>query len=132
MADEPVRERIVERPSTTVVERRGSGVGVILGIIVVALIALAAYFLFVQNENRETNAVVGAAEEVGDDWRRESEEFRTEANRKIDENDAEIERLKAKANLKKANARAEYEEDVAELRAKNDRPAREGTGRPSL
>lgn len=66
MADEPTRERIVERPATTVVESRGSGVGVILGIIVIALVALAAYFLFVENESRETDAVVGAAQQVGD------------------------------------------------------------------
>lgn len=66
MADEPIRERVVERPTTTVIERRGSGVGLILGIIVVALIALAAYFLFAENENRETDAVVSAAQSVGD------------------------------------------------------------------
>lgn len=66
MVDEPMRERVVERPTTTIVERRGSGFGVVLGIIVVALIALAAYFLFVENENRETDAVVSAAQSVGD------------------------------------------------------------------
>lgn len=65
MVDEPQREP-VEHSTTTVIERRGSGVGVILGIIVVALIALAAYFFFVENENRETEAVVGAAQSVGD------------------------------------------------------------------
>lgn len=66
MVDEPKRERIIERPTTTVVESRGSGIGVILGIIAVALIALAAYFLFAQNESRETDAVVSAAQSVGD------------------------------------------------------------------
>src|SRR3546814_10662599 len=61
MADERVTERVVERPTTTVVERRGSGWGVVFAIILIAIIAVAAYILLVdnQNETRGTNAVVG-------------------------------------------------------------------------
>src|SRR3546814_13681714 len=68
MADERVTERVVERPPTTVVERRGSGWGVVFAIILIAIVAVAAYILLVdnQNETRETNAVVGAAQSVGD------------------------------------------------------------------
>lgn len=66
MPEEPVTERIVERPTTTIVERSGSGAGVIFAVILAAIIAVAAYFLFVENESRETNAVVGAAQSVGD------------------------------------------------------------------
>lgn len=66
-------------------------------------------------------AAEAAADEAGDDWRRESGEMRTEWNRRIDENDAEIERLKAEAKLKKAEARADYEKEVGELKAKNER-----------
>src|SRR3546814_13756070 len=68
MADERVTERVVERPTTTVVERRGSGWGVVFAIILIAIVAVAAYILLVdnQNETRETNDVVGAAQSVGD------------------------------------------------------------------
>src|SRR3546814_14046896 len=68
MADERVTERVVERPTTTVVERRGSGWGVVFAIILIAIVAVVAYILLVdnQNETRETNAVVGAAQSVGD------------------------------------------------------------------
>lgn len=66
------RERVVERDGggTTVVERRGgSGVGgVIIGIAVLALVAIVAFFLLqmTQNDAMETQAVTGAASSVAE------------------------------------------------------------------
>lgn len=61
-------ERVVERDSgTTYVDRGGSGVGgVIIGIAVLALIAIVAFFLMTQsrNDNLRTSAVTGAASSV--------------------------------------------------------------------
>lgn len=57
------------RTRTTVIERRSSGAGMMIGmIVVIALIAAIAYFLFAQDarEEAETSAVVGAAQQVGD------------------------------------------------------------------
>lgn len=68
MADERVVERTVERePHTTVIERRGSGAGVVIGILVLAAVILLAWFLFSQNRNEatRTEAVSGAAQSVG-------------------------------------------------------------------
>jgi len=65
-----VTERVIERgtPGTTVIERRGGGGGVIMGIIAIALIAAIAFFLFDMNkgETRKDNAVTEAAGKVGD------------------------------------------------------------------
>jgi hypothetical protein len=62
-------ERVVERDSgTTYVDRGGSGVGgVIIGIAVLALVAIVAFFLLTQNRNEQlrTSAVTGAASSVG-------------------------------------------------------------------
>ena len=61
-------ERVVERDSgTTYVDRGGSGVGgVIIGIAVLALVAIVAFFLLTQsrNDNLRTSAVTGAASSV--------------------------------------------------------------------
>ena len=69
MAEERiVEERIVERPSsTTIVESRGSGMGVIFAIILVALIAVVAVFMITQNnrEDAKADAITGAADSVG-------------------------------------------------------------------
>lgn len=65
-------ERTVERNEaggTTYVERRGSGVGgVIIGIAVLALVAIIAFFLLNMNrqEALETQAVSGAASSVAE------------------------------------------------------------------
>jgi flagellar basal body-associated protein FliL len=65
-------ERTVERQDTggtTVVERRGGGMGGILALVaVVALVAIVAYFLMNMNrqEAAETAAVTNAAENVGE------------------------------------------------------------------
>jgi lipid-binding SYLF domain-containing protein len=61
-------ERVVEREnSPTYVDRGGSGVGgVIIGIAVLALVAIVAFFLITQNRNDSlrTSAVTGAASSV--------------------------------------------------------------------
>jgi hypothetical protein len=62
-------ERVVERDSgTTYVDRGGSGVGgVIIGIAVLALVAIVAFFLMNQNrnDNLRTSAATGAATSIG-------------------------------------------------------------------
>jgi hypothetical protein len=61
-------DRVVERDSgTTYVDRGGSGVGgVLIGIAVLALVAIVAFFLMTQNRNDtlRTSAVTGAASSV--------------------------------------------------------------------
>lgn len=62
-------ERVIERDGggTTYVDRGGSGVGgVIIGIAVLALVAIVAFFLLTQsrNDNLRTSAVTGAAHSV--------------------------------------------------------------------
>jgi hypothetical protein len=62
-------ERVVERDGggTTYVDRGGSGMGgVIIGIAVLALVAIVAFFLLTQNRNDalRTSAVTGAASSV--------------------------------------------------------------------
>jgi hypothetical protein len=69
MAEERyVRERVVERatPHTTVVERRGGGAGLVIGLALLVAVALLAWFLLAENRNDtiRTNAVAGAAESV--------------------------------------------------------------------
>ncbi len=74
-------ERITERPDgstervidhgggTTVVEKSGSGMGgVIIGIAVLALVAIVAFFLLQMNRNEtvRTEAVSGAASSVAE------------------------------------------------------------------
>jgi hypothetical protein len=63
------RERVVERDGagTTYVQRGGSGAGaVIIGIALLALVAIIAFFLLNQgrNDTLRTNAVTGAASSV--------------------------------------------------------------------
>ena len=64
------RETVVERDGgTTYVDRGGSGMGgVIIGIAVLALVAIVAFFLMTQNRNDaiRTNAVTSAASSVAD------------------------------------------------------------------
>ena len=69
--DGATTERIVERDGggTTYVDRGGSGVGgVIIGIAVLALVAIVAFFLLNANRNDalRTNAVTSAASSVAD------------------------------------------------------------------
>jgi uncharacterized membrane protein len=69
-----VTERTIERgtPGPTVVERRGGGGGVILGILAIALIAVVAFFLLDLNkgETRKDDAIARAAGDVGDGARK--------------------------------------------------------------
>ena len=66
MEKEHVTERVVESP--VVVERKSGGLGVILGIILVGIAAVAVYFIATdsRNNSREATAITGAAESVGD------------------------------------------------------------------
>jgi hypothetical protein len=61
-------ERVIERDGgATYVDRGGSGMGgVIIGIAVLALVAIVAFFLMTQNRNDtlRTSAVTGAASSV--------------------------------------------------------------------
>lgn len=64
--DAPVRERVVER-GTTYVDRGGGGVGgVIIGVALLALVAIIAFFLLSANRNDalRTSAVSDAASSV--------------------------------------------------------------------
>jgi hypothetical protein len=68
--DGTTRERVVERDGgATYVDRGGSGVGgVIIGIVVLALVAIVAFFLLTEsrNDNLRTGAVTSAASSVAD------------------------------------------------------------------
>ena len=63
-------ERVVERGSngTTVVERRGSGAGMLIGLALLILVVVGAFYLSNQsrNDNVRTDAIAGAAKDVGD------------------------------------------------------------------
>ena len=61
-------DRVTETPHTTVIERRGSGAGLLIGIAVLLLVAVVAFFLFNQgrNDSIRTDAVTKAAKDVGD------------------------------------------------------------------
>ena len=70
-SDGLTNERVVERDAggTTYVERRGSGMGgVIIGIAVLALVAIVAFFLLQSSRNdaMRTDAVAGAASSVAE------------------------------------------------------------------
>ncbi len=71
-SDGVTRERVIERDaggSTTYVDRGGSGVGgVIIGIAVLALVAIIAFFLLQSSRNdaMRTDAVAGAASTVAE------------------------------------------------------------------
>jgi hypothetical protein len=55
-------------PTTTVVEKRGGGSGILWGLVALALVALVGYFLLNMNRQGEarTEAVSGAASSVAD------------------------------------------------------------------
>ena len=52
---------------TTIIERRGSRAGMLIGLVAIALIALVAYFLITQNRHDaiRTEAVRQAASDIG-------------------------------------------------------------------
>lgn len=57
-----------DAPNVTVVERRGGGGAMIIGLVLLIGIVIGAFFLFNQakNDNLKTNAVTSAAGKVGD------------------------------------------------------------------
>ena len=62
-------ERVVERDGPTYIDRGGSGIGgVIIGVAVLALVAIIAFFLLNANRNDvlRTNATTSAAQAVAD------------------------------------------------------------------
>jgi len=67
--DGVVTEQVVERDTgdRVYVEKSGGG-GLLVGLLILVAIAIGAWFLLAQNdrENAETDAVVGAADQVGD------------------------------------------------------------------
>ena len=70
-SDGVTTERVSETsagPSTVVVERRGGGAGVLIGLAVLILVLIGGFYLYNQNarENLKTDAVTDAAKSVGD------------------------------------------------------------------
>ncbi len=57
-----------KQPNTVVVERSGNGSGLMIGLALVILLAIAGYFVLNQtnNDNLRTDAVTSAAKDVGD------------------------------------------------------------------
>lgn len=58
--------RVTETPHTTVIERRGSGGGLLIGLAVLIAVCIAAYFLLLRNdsETAKNNAITSAAQSV--------------------------------------------------------------------
>ena len=88
-SDGVTTERTVERDAggTTYVERRGGGLGgVLIGIAVLALVAVVAFFLLQANRNDalETQAVTGAASSVAESVGAASEGVANAANNVAD------------------------------------------------
>ncbi|MEO8374052.1 MAG: hypothetical protein ABI471_02420 [Sphingomonas bacterium] len=61
-------DEITETPHTTVIERRGSGAGIFIGLVLLAALILGGLYLINRNanDNRQTDAVTQAAKDVGD------------------------------------------------------------------
>jgi hypothetical protein len=59
-------DRVTQTPHTTVIERRGSGGGLLIGLAVLIVVAVAAYFLVVRGDSEavKDNAIAGAAKSV--------------------------------------------------------------------
>lgn len=60
-------DQVTQTPHTTVIERRGSGGGILIGLVLLIAVAIGAVYLFnrSQNDNLRTNAVTKAAGDVG-------------------------------------------------------------------
>ncbi|WP_213979929.1 hypothetical protein [Sphingomonas sp. dw_22] len=68
-SDGVTAERVTETGgSTVIVERRGSGVALVVGLVLLIAVVIGAVYLFNQNsrENLKTDAVTQAADKVGD------------------------------------------------------------------
>lgn len=69
--DGTTSERVTETASapggTTVIERRGGGAGLLIGLAVLILVVVGALYLINQNnrENIKTDAITSAAKDVG-------------------------------------------------------------------
>jgi uncharacterized iron-regulated membrane protein len=61
-------DQVTETPHTTVIERRGSGAGILIGLVLLVAVIIGGFYLFNQsvNDNRRTDAVTQAAKDVGD------------------------------------------------------------------
>lgn len=61
-------DQVTETPHTTVIERRGGGGAIFIGIVLLLALAVGAFFLFNQgkNDSMRTDAVTQAAAKVGD------------------------------------------------------------------
>jgi hypothetical protein len=62
-------DQVTETPHTTVIERRGGGgVGIFIGLILLAALVLGGLYLVNRsaNDNRQTSAITAAAKDVGD------------------------------------------------------------------
>ncbi|MEP7007644.1 MAG: hypothetical protein ABI810_16795 [Sphingomonas bacterium] len=61
-------DEVTETPHTTVIERRGSGAGILIGLVLLVAVIIGGFYLFNQsaNDNRRTDAVTEAAKDVGD------------------------------------------------------------------
>lgn len=59
-------DRITQTPHTTVIERRGSSAGLVIGLAVLVVVCVAAYFLFAgtSSEVAKNNAISSAAKSV--------------------------------------------------------------------
>ncbi len=55
-------------PNTIIIERRGSGGAIFIGIVLLLAVAVGAFYLFnnSNNDNLRTDAVTSAAKDVGD------------------------------------------------------------------
>jgi len=60
-------DEVTETPHTTVIERRGSGAGILIGLVLLVAVIIGGFYLFNQsnNENRKTDAITQAAKDVG-------------------------------------------------------------------
>lgn len=68
MADERITETQGAQPHTTIIERRGGGVGVAIAIVLLIAVLVGGFYLFSRGgaENRRDAAVTSAAKSVGD------------------------------------------------------------------
>lgn len=59
-------DRITQTPHTTVIERRGSGGGLLIGLAVLIAVCIGAYFLVLRtdSETAKNNAITSAAKSV--------------------------------------------------------------------
>jgi hypothetical protein len=88
-SDGLTRERVVERDAggTTYVDKGGSGMGgVLIGIAVLALVAIVAFFLLQSNRNDaiRTDAVTSAASSVADSAANAADGVSSAANQAAD------------------------------------------------